>query len=493
MTLKVIHIPEEVAGMIRRTSLRRSERWFAAAMTLLALTMAAGSCQTAFALIRGGTGNAPVRDPGWPKGAAAIVNNPGRIAYWEGPPFGGGQFHAECRGDAKSLGAVLAEFSKLDVKTKRLVLHDGIGQSFWLNPNRDPAKEAAARMDWAIMVWVPAAWERLRKMPPDLKPADVGDSNTGQPAQIDVYTGGNVHWSDVTVPKELTIIDERLEAHGFTPADGTVIEGKVVDLTTQQPLAARIRLERVEPQSKGGYTTVVDAVADAHGRWVLKKTPAGWYRVVVAADGYVPRVATYARFDDQPSWHLYQCSLTHSAPVSGQVTDETGKPLADVKVRLTGVVADGDERYSSPDEYVVKTDADGRFHLDQVPAGRARITLQKDGYCRAGLGLSVTTPTKDVALSMMKAAQVRVTVDFAGTVRPEEYIVQIEPEGGSAIGTWGGSGKIDTNNQISFQNVPPGRYALTGQPNPSKPNQRTKPIAVDLKGGQTAEITLPAK
>jgi hypothetical protein len=495
ITLKVIHNPEEVTAMMRWAHLRRSERWFAAATTLLALTMAAGSCQTAFAIIMGGEGNRPISDPGWPQGAAAIVNNPARIAYWEGPPFGGGQFHAECRGDARSLNAVLADFAELDVKMKRLVVHDGIAQSFWLNPNRDPAKEAAARMDWAIMVWVPAAWERLRNMPLDLKPADVRDADTGPPAQIDVYTGGNVRWSDVTVPKALTVIDERLEAHGFTLADGTVLEGKVVNLTTQQPLAARMRLERVEPQPKGGYryTVAAETIADAQGHWVLKKAPAGWYRVVVAAEGYVPRVASYARFDGQPGWSFYECGLTHAASVSGQVTDEAGSPLADVEVRLTNVVAGADQRYQSPDEYLVKTGADGRFQLDQVPAGRASMMLVKSGYCRPGLGPSISVPTKDVALSMMKAARVRVTVDFSGTVRPEGYIVEMEPEGGSAVGKWGGSANIDANNQFVFENVPPGKYVLTGHPNPSSADQRTEPLAVDLKGGQSAEIKVTAK
>ena len=71
-----------------------------------------------------------------PEGAAAIFNHPGRVAWWEGPPFGGGQWHAECRGDAKALNAVLADFAKLDVKIKRVVVHDGTGHSFWLAPNQ---------------------------------------------------------------------------------------------------------------------------------------------------------------------------------------------------------------------------------------------------------------------------------------------------------------------------------------------------------------------
>jgi hypothetical protein len=176
--------------------------------------------------------------------------------------------------------------------------------------------------------------------------------------------------------------------------------------------------------------------------------------------------------------------------MSGQITDDAGKPLADVEVRLADVVSDEDGGYGSPHEYASKTDADGRFRLDQVPVGSATIRLRKSGYCRPGLGQPITTPAKDIALHMMKSAQVRVTVDFAGTARPQWYIVQIEPEGGSAVGTWGGSGNIDAKNQISFHDVPPGRYVLQGYRNPWPANQMSRSLVIDLKGGQTSEVTL---
>src|SRR4051794_32627885 len=86
----------------------------------------------AFALIRGDVGIQPVSDPGWPAGAAALFNHAGRVAWWEGPPFGGGQWHAECRGDAAALNAVLAGLARVDAKPRRVVLHDGAGHSFWL-------------------------------------------------------------------------------------------------------------------------------------------------------------------------------------------------------------------------------------------------------------------------------------------------------------------------------------------------------------------------
>ncbi len=459
---------------------------------LLITILAVAAPREAFALIRGDAGNKPVSDPGWPTGAAAIFNHQGRIAWWEGPPFGGGQWHAECRGDAAALNTVLADFARLDVKSKRIIVLDGTGHSFWLAPNNEPEKLATAKIDWVFTVWQADRWEHLRTMPARANPTDPAD--TDPPSQIDIYTGG-LRWADVIVPKGIEVIDQRLEAHGFTLADGVVIEGKVVDLSTRQPIAATMRLQRVEPQEKGGYLypVVAETKTDEQGRWVLKKAPAGWLRVVVEADGFVSRVAGYDKFDAQPCWQSYNCGLSRPAPVSGRIIDEDGKPLADVEVRLADVQPESGGRYETPLEYSFKTDAEGRFRADQIPAGKATIWVHKDGYCRPGLGLPITMPKADVELTMRKSASVRVTVDFTGKMRPDGYLVKIEPEGGEAIGMYGGSGNLDDASQMVFKNVPPGRYVLRGQPNPSSGDERTEPITVDLKGGQASEVTLKAK
>ena len=451
--------------------------------------------QSAFALITGGEGNEPVRDPGWPAGAAAIFNHSGRVAWWEGPPLGGGQWHAECRGDAKELSTVLADFARLDAKTKRIIVHDGVGRSFWLNPNREPDKANAARIDWVFIVWHRASWEQVRQLPPELNPLKTGDAKNDPPAQIDVYAGGNVRWQDVVVPPELEVIDERLAAHGFALADGTVLEGNVIDLATKQPIAARVELQRVEPQSAGGYkySPVADTTADARGHWVLKNAPQGWHRIVVAADGYVPRVVGHSQYDDQPSWQLHDSGLSRPAHVSGQVIDRSGQPLADVEVQLHDVATEVDGRYESPLEYNAKTDTEGRFRIEQIPIGESRVSVRKPGYVRPRLGLAITTPKEDVELTMFRSSQLRVTVDFSKATRPEAYIIEIEPEGGSMIGSWGGSATIDANNQFSFTDVPPGRYVLKGRPNPGSEDQQTEPATVVLLGGETVEVKLIAK
>jgi hypothetical protein len=64
-------------------------------------------------------------------------------------------------------------------------------------------------------------------MPADFNPTNPGD--TAPPSQIDVFAG-ELHWADVTVPEGVDVIGQRLAAHGFSAADGVVIEGKVTDL-----------------------------------------------------------------------------------------------------------------------------------------------------------------------------------------------------------------------------------------------------------------------
>lgn len=463
-------------------------------LAFLSTVILAVSSPHAFALITGGEGNTPLNDPGWPKGAITLFNVTARIAWWEGPPFGGGQWHAECRGDAHALNEVLAGFARLDIKSKRVVLHDGVGQSFWLNPNNEPAKREAARMDWRFMVWQTNNWKRLRELPADINPT-TGDEADGPPTQIDIYTGGNIKWADVLVPKGLKIDDQRLEAHGFKAADGVILEGTITDLERKAPVAGKMRLEKIEPQTKGGYryTTISTVTADAAGHWVLRNTPAGWLRVVVEAEGFVPRVIGHLKTDDQPRWQAYDSGLVHSAKVSGRISDEAGKPLPDVEVRFANVATNAGGHYESAVDQSIKTGPDGRFQTDQLPAGKATIWLHKPGYCRPGLGLAITTPSEGVELTMSRAARLVVTIDFAGKQRPQGYLVNLEPEGGNVVGSYGGSGQINDKNEMVFEIVPAGRYVLHGRPNPGSENQKTEAVTVDLKGGQTSEVKLKAK
>ncbi|MGD9632002.1 MAG: collagen binding domain-containing protein [Pirellulales bacterium] len=453
------------------------------------------AAQSASALIRGGAGKEPLHDPGWPTGAAAVFNHPGRVAWWKGPPFGGGQWHAECRGDSQTFNQVLADLAKIDAKVKRVVLHDGVGASFLLNPNHQPDKREAARTDWSFSVWQPGSWTWHQSRPAALRQPQLGDPHLGPPVQLDVYTGGDIHWKDIVVPPGIEIDDQRLEAHGLSLDDGMVFEGIVRDAQSQQPIEAQVRLELINPRPKGGYeyTTIQETTCDANGRWRWKNLPNGWYRVVATAEGFVPRVLDHQKINDQPGWREIDGELTPPGPVSGRVVDADGKPLADVKVRLDSVTALDDTRYESIEDYEAQTDAAGDFRIDSDPIGKSRLSLFKEDLVRPGLGQPIEMPAGDLKLTMSPAATLQVTVDFGNAAKPPQYLIQIEPEGGNKIGSWGGSSTVDDQNQVIFRNVPPGKYVLRGQPNPAAEREITAPIEVDLQGGEVKLIKLKAR
>jgi hypothetical protein len=251
-------------------------------------------------------------------------------------------------------------------------------------------------------------------------------------------------------------------------------------------------LQRIETQ-KGGYlyTKAAEATADAKGHWLLKNAPAGWYRIVLLNGGYVPRVVGYGQYDSQPNWHQHDGALSRPAAISGTVVDESGKPMPDVDVQIHDL-ATQDQEYKSVDDFHAKTDANGHFQIEAIANATARVVVRKPGYVVPGLGKKATTPANDVAITMKRSGQINVTVDFGNAKRPEGYNVELEPEGGNVVGSWGGSGNIDKENKISFSNAPPGRYYVKGRPNPGSEKETTTPIKIDLKGGATENVTIKA-
>jgi len=459
----------------------------------LAWVVAIATTSPVFGTIIGGEGNHPISDPGLPTGAIEIMNHPARVAWWEDPPFGGGHWHGDYRGDVGALNALLAEFGKLEGTRKRVVVCDGAGQSFWLNPNSELAKEADARVDWKFAIWQTGGWEKHCDMPVDLRRENDRECDQDPPAEIQVYTD-RIKWVDVSVPEGVTVIDNRLVAHGFSPADGYVLAGHITDLGTGQPLTGQMRLARIDPQSNGRseFTLAAEVTGDAQGHWALKALPAGLYRVVIASEGYVPRIAGYTRSNASPRWQSYDCGLARSATVTGRVTDEVGAPLSDVAVRLTNVTSAGDGTYDSIAPYATQSDPDGRFRFEQVPAGSATVWAHKPGYCYVGPSLSIDSPTADLTVRMKEAVRLRVTVDFTAAQRPQAYVVKLVPEGGEKPGSWGGENVLDDKNQCVLS-LPPGRYVLEGYPVPSQGDHKTQPVTIELERGVEKQVTLFAR
>lgn len=455
-------------------------------LAFLFLAFVFGELDQACGMITGGAGNKAIRDPGWPKGADKVFNTVHRIAWWEDPPFGGGQWHSECQGDAEKLTKVLVDFAKIE-SPKRIIVRNGIGKSFWLDPNHEKKDDRSVETDWVFVIWQKDRWQMQKNLPRHM--SAVRDNKDSEPiAVMTIYTGGDIEWKDVEVPDSIDVSDERLEAHGFELKDGRVVEGHLFEVGTDTPLKATITLETVEPQTEGGYKHEVmeTTTSDDKGHWQFTKITTGWFRLVARCQGYAPRILYYLRVDTEPGWESGRSELARAAVLRGRVIDDAQQPIADATVRVDGGL------YDSPDGYSADSNKNGEFEIVNIPVGSGQVWVHKKGYSRPGLGLDVTVPGNPIELQMKQAGSIRVTVSF-NKLREGGYIVHIADAAGEKVGTWGGSGNINSEDWIEFKDIPPGKYILYGQPNPGSADQKTDEVTVEIIGGKVLELELQAK
>jgi hypothetical protein len=224
----------------------------------------------------------------------------------------------------------------------------------------------------------------------------------------------------------------------------------------------------------------------------LKNVPAGErYRYVVAADGYAARVIGHDALTGGAYRHFPDVQLGREATLSGVVTDDSGKPIAGVKVRPTPIAIDG-RGYTLPDTAEVTTDEAGRFQLPGLPEGYAEVWCRAAGYFQPEAVAKLhDVPTKDLVIRMVGTGRVKVTV-----VRPDgkppagDVHVHVNPEG-DPIGKWGGSAQLKPDGTYEFDGVPPGKYWASTIPSPgmrAEENPAARPLVVEP--GKTAELKL---
>src|SRR4030042_1585494 len=122
--------------------------------------------ETGMALISGEHGNRPVQDRTWPAGSVEVANLSSRLGYWEGPPFGGGEYHFlyRCK-KTDEFNEALKTFALIDAEKLELVVHNGPEYSFWLKDNNEELSEPNNQIDWAFTVWTPETWNNLYNSP----------------------------------------------------------------------------------------------------------------------------------------------------------------------------------------------------------------------------------------------------------------------------------------------------------------------------------------
>ena len=170
-------------------------------------------------------------------------------------------------------------------------------------------------------------------------------------------------------------VDENTHQVDVTLKPGVICTGKVVDFDGKGIANARLLVMLQGPRwgsSIGRYT-----VSDAEGNYEIKAlTPEHKYSIEASADGYGrDRIVVEAGHTVNNRLDAGMITLpAANLSVSGVVVDSDDKPVPGANVSCYG---DNQPRSQSQ-----RTDAEGKFTIDNVCAGRIRISVSKSGSVR---------------------------------------------------------------------------------------------------------------
>jgi len=169
--------------------------------------------------------------------------------------------------------------------------------------------------------------------------------------------------------------------------------------------------------------------------------------------------------------------LELASPVEGRVEDVAGRPLAGA--RVSGwALRDGVARDELPVETVA--DAEGRFVLDELPAGPVRVRAEHPGHAPGHASLDARS-------------EVVLRLEPAGIVAGQVYDASGAAAGGSTI-RLAGSGiwpalerRADPDGRFRWADVPPGIYELHAERGSGlAPPER----GIEVAAGATVYVTL---
>lgn len=443
----------------------------------------------AWALITGGYGNDPIQDHQWPDGAVDVANLKTRVGWWEGPPFGGGEYHFLYRGNAQALNDALTLLSKINAPAVEVEVHSGPHDDFWLQIDsraldKDPNQQKRdPRIDFEFVIWTPRNYHHLYNHPQATISADQPNFHKPLPApQFIVYVGGGqIDWKDVKVPDNVKLTDHRSKNKDAKTAE---VAGRVYNVITSKPIIGAT-VSVVQRDEKGVNHTVTTAISDTLGHYQLKDVPPGTNNVQVSADGLAARDLGWIQFEAGATQKL----VTYLSPVvkvEGIVKNENGQPVEGAKVRPFTILGIDGLGYAMPDRPEATTDDQGKFTL-QVPEGAVYLSCHKSAMHQREFLKLYNVPIKNLELTMEGTTKVSIRLLDNQGQPVSGRVVSLEPKG-EPIGKWGGSSNTDDKGEVTFEGVPPGDYVIM----PDGPNAK-ETQALQVKGTKPIEVSVKLK
>jgi hypothetical protein len=439
------------------------------------------------ALITGGFGNDPVSDHDWPAGSLELANLKTRVGWWEGPPFGGGQYTFLYRGDAQAFNEALDKLAAIKAPAVELEIHNGPEESFWL-VDREADKQAKKekrdpRVDWTFTVWTPRNFHHLYNNPRSLFSSGQEDFRRSVPApKIDVYIGGGlIDWKSVNVPKNVRVVDRR-RPDGNEKLKAT-IHGRVYHMLTSKPVA-NAEVSIVGYNDKREMATLASTTTNADGEFRLEELAGGGgMNIHVKAAGFAPRALGWQELGKGEDREVHT-ELSPAQVVSGRVIDSSNQPVPKAKLRTFTLLGVDGRGYEMPEPPTTTTNEQGIFSLE-LPQGFVQLSVYADGlYQRPPFSDIFDVPRDNIVLSMVRTSKVTVEVLDAGGKPVASTSVRLTQLPGG-VGSYGSSGASDADGKATVEGIPPGEYRVTTDPTGESGGR-----VVTVEEGKPASVTI---
>jgi len=266
------------------------------------------------------------------------------------------------------------------------------------------------------------------------------------------------------------------------PGNGAIV-GRVFDAATNTP----IRRAQIQGSNNELF---VDALSDDQGRFQLTNLPPGEWRVMVAKGGYFTSQPGQRRpFDPPPPIRLARgqrvsadIHLSRGGVITGRVSDDTGEPLAGLRVRVYRAKMVGGYRRLEDVGAADQTDDTGTYRVFGLPPG--------DYYVAASLRMAPADSVVQTTYSptyypgtgeLAQAQRIRVdlgtestaifpllpvrSVTVTGTVvtsssGPANAFLSLDSDAAEFGMPLGIGGVTQPDGTFTIPDVPPGRYTL---------------------------------
>jgi protocatechuate 3,4-dioxygenase beta subunit len=185
---------------------------------------------------------------------------------------------------------------------------------------------------------------------------------------------------------------------------GLVLEGVVVDADGAEIAEATLRLV---PSAPG--TAVFGMGGRAHsaadGTFSMDGLAAGTYRLFAGAPGFQPATLEGMELRAEEDRSPLRVELLPGAVVTGRVTDAEGEPVSGAFVWHRNPRSR--DPYATPSQLrPIPSDAEGRYQLEGLPAGRVELEAQARGYRSQVRESAIEPGENEIDFALVRAPEI---------------------------------------------------------------------------------------